>query len=183
MTLPSHDYGRRIAADTVRIERLLPGPIERVWAYLTEADKRRLWLASGEMALYPGGAVELIFDHAQLSDNDDPVPEKHRAYSGETRNHGRITAIDPPYLLSYTWSEHRELPSEVCFQLSSEGAQVRLVVTHRRLVGRDEFISVASGWHTHLDILIARLSGHAPDGFWRAHTRLEAEYEARLPLD
>ncbi|MEX3932396.1 hypothetical protein AB4Y32_11375 [Paraburkholderia phymatum] len=24
----------------VRFERLLPGPIERVWAYLTESDKR-----------------------------------------------------------------------------------------------------------------------------------------------
>ena len=25
---------------TVRLERLLPGPIERAWAYLTESDKR-----------------------------------------------------------------------------------------------------------------------------------------------
>ena len=32
-------YGVQTAPDTVRIERLLPGPIERLWAYLTESDK------------------------------------------------------------------------------------------------------------------------------------------------
>ncbi|MGO1073184.1 SRPBCC domain-containing protein [Lysobacter sp. CA199] len=103
---------------------------------------------------------------------------KRRA--ADRRNHGRITAIDPPYLFSYTWSEDHDAPSEVSFELSAQGAQVRLVVTHRRLAGRDEIISVCGGWHTHLGILIARLSGQTPDGFWRTHTRLEAEYEQRI---
>ena len=44
-------YGRLIEPATLKIERLLPGPIERVWAYLTESDLRRQWLASGEMPL------------------------------------------------------------------------------------------------------------------------------------
>ncbi|WP_234274916.1 hypothetical protein [Billgrantia zhangzhouensis] len=39
-------YGKDIAEDSIRFERLLPGPIERVWAFLTESDKRGLWLAS-----------------------------------------------------------------------------------------------------------------------------------------
>lgn len=30
---------------TVRLERLLPGPVERVWDYLTQPDLRRTWLA------------------------------------------------------------------------------------------------------------------------------------------
>ena len=34
------------APRTVRIERILPGPVERVWAYLTESDKRKKWLAA-----------------------------------------------------------------------------------------------------------------------------------------
>jgi uncharacterized protein YndB with AHSA1/START domain len=34
---------------TLKIERLLPGPIERVWACLTEIGLRRRWLAAGEM--------------------------------------------------------------------------------------------------------------------------------------
>jgi hypothetical protein len=32
-------------ADTVRFERLLPGPIERVWDHLTRPELRRTWMA------------------------------------------------------------------------------------------------------------------------------------------
>jgi uncharacterized protein YndB with AHSA1/START domain len=45
------DYGALTEPATLHIERLLPGPIERVWAYLTEGDLRRRWLASGDMPL------------------------------------------------------------------------------------------------------------------------------------
>ena len=43
-----------------RLERLLPGPIERVWAYVTESDKRATWLAGGEMELRVGGKVHAV---------------------------------------------------------------------------------------------------------------------------
>ncbi|MBP1860204.1 hypothetical protein J2Z75_003725 [Rhizobium herbae] len=33
-------FGVLTAPGTLKIERLLPGPIERVWAYLTEYDRR-----------------------------------------------------------------------------------------------------------------------------------------------
>ena len=33
-------YGERVDDSTVRFERMLPGPIERVWEYLTDSDKR-----------------------------------------------------------------------------------------------------------------------------------------------
>ena len=49
------DRGTITEAGTIRFERLLPGPIERVWAYLTESDKRAKWLAAGDMDLRPGG--------------------------------------------------------------------------------------------------------------------------------
>jgi uncharacterized protein YndB with AHSA1/START domain len=45
-----------VKPSTVRIERLLPGPVERVWAYLTESTKRATWLAAGEFDLRVGGA-------------------------------------------------------------------------------------------------------------------------------
>jgi uncharacterized protein YndB with AHSA1/START domain len=47
-----------LASDTVRFERTLPGPIERVRAFLTVSDKRAQWLAAGEMELRIGGSVE-----------------------------------------------------------------------------------------------------------------------------
>ena len=40
-----NEYGTLIGNNSIRFERLLPGPIERVWAYLVEPDKRALWLA------------------------------------------------------------------------------------------------------------------------------------------
>jgi uncharacterized protein YndB with AHSA1/START domain len=48
-----HQYVDRVAADTVRLERLLPGPLERAWSFLTESDKRARWLAGGEWELRP----------------------------------------------------------------------------------------------------------------------------------
>src|SRR5690606_7556689 len=47
--------GEIMDAHTVRFERVLPGPIERVWACLTEPEKRRTWLAGGTMELREGG--------------------------------------------------------------------------------------------------------------------------------
>ena len=175
------DYGTVVATDTVRIERLLPGPIDRVWAYLTDADLRARWLAGGDMDLRPGGAVELRFDHGRLSRGDDPPPAKYSHCTQEIREYGRITAIDPPHRLAYTWNEAGDESSEVEFQLSERGEQVQLIVTHRRLADRNAMVSVASGWHAHLDVLLAQLSDQEPGGFWRNHTRLEAEYERRIP--
>ena len=44
-----NDYGELLDKNTVRFERLLPGPIERVWAFLTESDKRAQWLCGGDV--------------------------------------------------------------------------------------------------------------------------------------
>jgi uncharacterized protein YndB with AHSA1/START domain len=38
------DLGRMIAADNLRFERLLRGPIERVWDFLTQLEHLGTWL-------------------------------------------------------------------------------------------------------------------------------------------
>jgi uncharacterized protein YndB with AHSA1/START domain len=161
---------------TVRIERLLPGPLERVWAFLTEPDKRGLWLARGGMALQVGGEVELVFNNSALTGNDGEPPPKYARHACESSLHCLITACEPPRLLAYTWGEN----SEVRFELEPRGDEVHLRVTHSRLSDRDARLSVASGWHTHLDMLVERLNGRTPPGFWPTHTRLEAEYQQRI---
>ena len=113
--------------------------------------------------------------------DDEPAPPKYRSVSGEHRMQGYITVCEPPHLLGLTWGEEQGVPSEVRFELSPQGSQVKLTVTHSRLSSRDDMLSVSGGWHTHLAILRARLEGTAPPGFWRTHTRLEAAYEERLP--
>jgi uncharacterized protein YndB with AHSA1/START domain len=175
------ENGTFIGQGTIRFERLLPGPIERVWKYLTESEKRGTWLATGEMELRVGGKVELVFNHADLSPHDEPVPEKYKQFQYGTRFMGTVTAIDPPRLLSHTWAETTGEPSEVTYELFEKGDNVLLVLTHRRLGDdRELLISVAAGWHTHLGILVDHLNGRTPKGFWGVHGKMEEEYAERL---
>ena len=73
-----NEYGQVIDKGTVRFERLLPGPLERVWQYLTDATLRGTWLASGAMEARAGGTVTLRFHHQELTDHDEPTPEKNK---------------------------------------------------------------------------------------------------------
>jgi len=177
---PAPEYGVAIAPDTVRIERRLPGPIERVWSYLTDSEKRGRWLATGQMELRIGGRVEHLFRNSTLTEDDKP-PAKYAQCAEEARMEGNVTACEPPTLLSYTWNESSGEDSEVTFELSPQGDGVRLVLTHRRLPNREEMLGVAAGWHTHLGILADRLSGRTPPGFWATFARLEAEYDKLIP--
>jgi uncharacterized protein YndB with AHSA1/START domain len=172
-------YGERIDKSTVRFERLLPGPIERVWEYLTDSDKRGTWFASGETELEVGGKVEMRFNNASLSTLPDiDPPEKYRDLPETMSFDGTVTRCDPPHALAYTWNFENE-NSEVCFELSEDDGGVRLVLTHRKLASDDEVVDVSAGWHAHLDILGDVLAGREPRPFWKTHTPLEAEYERR----
>jgi Activator of Hsp90 ATPase homolog 1-like protein len=80
--LAMSEFGVVTEARTLRIRRVLPGPIERVWAYLTESDKRACWLAAGPMELRVGGRVELTFRNSDLSAHAESPPEKYKQYEG-----------------------------------------------------------------------------------------------------
>ncbi|MFP2927777.1 SRPBCC family protein [Pyxidicoccus sp. 3LG] len=172
------EYGVVTEAATIRFERMLPGPIERVWAFLTESELRGKWLATGNMELRAGGRVELHFRHADLTSHVEPTPEKFRRYEYGTGFEGRILRCEPPRLLSYTWGGADE--SEVTFELTPRGDFVMLVLTHRRLGDRAVMANVASGWHTHLGILSDALNDVPRRPFWSTHARMEAEYTERL---
>jgi len=165
------------APGTVRIERVLPGPAERLWEYLTDSEKRRLWLAAGEMELFAGGGVELLFRHRELS--HEPTPDRYKAMETRPAMFGEVIECDPPRLLTYSWPGDGG-NSEVTFELFPEGPNVRLVVTHRRLDSTEMMISVASGWEAHLGILEDRLSDREPRGFWSTHAGFEKEYARKF---
>ncbi|MGK9125805.1 SRPBCC family protein [Olivibacter sp. SA151] len=166
------NYGKIIAPGTIRFERLLPGPIERVWAYITESDKREKWLASGEMDLKVGGKVNLHFVHANLSSYQETPPDKYKCYEHGNSFSGTVIQCTPPYLLTFTWGDG----SEVTFELHKQEEKILLILTHRHLEAVEARISVASGWHTHLGILVARLERREPAGFWGVHNQMEKEY-------
>ena len=171
-----NDYATRIAPDAIRLERLLPGPIERVWAFLTESDKRARWLAAGDMDLRPGGKVELLFDHTRIS--HEPTPAKYRDMPmGFT---GQVMRCEPPRLLAFSWMESHGDHSEVTFELAPRGEQVLLTITHRKLADRSTLLSVSGGWDVHVGILHDVLTGQAPRGFWSSHEKREQEYAQRF---
>ena len=158
---------------TVRLERMLPGPIERVWAYLTDSEKRKTWLASGVFELRVGGRADLHFDHSNITSEKPPEGK------GPHDCLGKITRIEPPHLLSFTFGAAGP-ESEVTFELRPEGQGVLLTITHVRIANRNTMIGVASGWDAHVGILEDRLNGEEPRPFWSNHARLKKEYEARL---
>lgn len=174
------EYGTVIGPDTIQFQRVFPGPLERVWEYLTDSDRRGEWLASGPMELKVGGEMRLDFRHQNLASVAEPVPERYRDVETGAARTGRVTRCEPPRLLAYTWPGE---DSEVTFELEPRGDEVLLVLTHRRLASGVVFISVAAGWHTHLGILGNRLAGRAPGAFWSVHERLAGDYARRLSDD
>jgi len=172
------DYATLQAPDTLRFERLLPGPIERVWAFIAEPEKRRLWLAGGTAGLVPGGNIELVFRHDELS--SEPAPEQY-AGKKEHVQRGVVLACDPPRLLSHTWDGGTPNESEVTFELTPRGDKVLLVVTHAKLTERPTRLGVAGGWHTHLSVLADQLEQRERQPFWPMFSKYRAEYENRLP--
>jgi uncharacterized protein YndB with AHSA1/START domain len=171
------DYGVVTEAGTVRFERLLPGPIERVWSYLTDSEKRGTWLATGEMELRPGGKAELHWHHADLSSEKEPPP-KYKKYEGGHSATWTVVRVEKPRLLVCLWP----MPAgetEVTFELSERGKDVVLVLTHRRL-DRAAMLSVGPGWHAHLAVMEDRLRGAEPGPFWTNLSRLADAYAARV---
>jgi uncharacterized protein YndB with AHSA1/START domain len=164
---------------TLTIQRLLPGPIERVWAYLVESDLRRKWLAAGQMEMKVGAPFELVWRNDELT---DPPGQRPPGFPEEHRMEGRITELDPPRKLAITWGSSGGVSFELEPQGNPRGNQVLLTVIHRRLPDRGTMLNVSAGWHMHLDILVARVTGNKdPAPFWDGWSRLKQEYDPRLP--
>ncbi|NUS39704.1 MAG: SRPBCC family protein [Lysobacter sp.] len=167
------DYAVLTASDTVRLERLLPGPAERVWRYLTDGELRRKWLASGDMAPHAGAGFELVWRNDELT---DPPGHRPEGFGEEHRMQSTITACEPERLLAFTWG-----PGEVRFELEPRGDQVLLTVTHAHISDRRNMVMIGAGWHMHLGVLAARLDGTRPEPFWDGWARLREVYDRRIP--
>jgi len=167
-------YGVLTEPATLKIERLLPGPIERVWAYLTEGDLRRQWLAAGKMEMKVGAPFEFVWRNNELT---NPPGQRPPDKSEEHRMQSRITELDPPRKLAFAFGDS----GDVSFELTPRGSEVLLTLIHRRVPDRKTLLGVSAGWHAHLDVLVARMRGAEPGPFWDSLSRLRTEYENRLP--
>ena len=78
-------YGELIEPATLKMQRLLPGPIERIWAYLTDSELRRKWLAAGTME------IDVAGDTHRLEAGDSILFEADTPHA--YRNVGRTEAV------------------------------------------------------------------------------------------
>jgi uncharacterized protein YndB with AHSA1/START domain len=112
-------YGVLTEPTTLKIQRLLPGPIERVWAYLTESKLHRQWLAAGQMEMKVGAPVEFVWRNDELT---NPSGQRPPGFADEHRMQIRITELDPPRKLTITWQGS----GEASFELEPKGNEVLL---------------------------------------------------------
>jgi uncharacterized protein YndB with AHSA1/START domain len=160
------NIGRVVNESTIQFERVLPAPVNRVWQYLTNSDFLSSWLAIANIECRAGGRVELQFDQNE-------IPE--RAEQG-SKIRGLVSAYEAERKLEYSWIDTKShLESTVSFELTAQGNETVLTVTHSRIPSArlHEFMAA---WHAHLDILTARLKNAVPPSFQKRFREVVQTY-------
>jgi uncharacterized protein YndB with AHSA1/START domain len=138
------DLGQAYRVAAVRFERVLPGPVERVWAHLTDCGKLSAWYGD-DSRIEPreGGGVRLMGGHIA----------------------GVVTQWKPHHRFAHTWNvftpgEARSPYPEsyLTFELAPRDHDVQLTLTHLPVLERFEPQNMM-GWHTFLDILASAVCG------------------------
>lgn len=145
--MPMSDKGELTTVPCVRFTRILPGPIEKVWAHLTDTRLLPAWFGD-DSSIEPrqGGAVRLMGGHVR----------------------GVVTQWQPPNKLAYSWNVFGpdDAPDAISaypesyptFALATRAGEVVLDVVHFPVLER--FVPQnAMGWHTMLDMVTAVLHG------------------------
>jgi uncharacterized protein YndB with AHSA1/START domain len=141
--------GTSTGSGGIRIERVLPRPVEDVFAAWTDPERMRRWLS-------PTGRAEVHADvvvggRLRVVMVGDGVRIEH---------HGEFLEVRPPTRLSFTWrSPYTGVePSVVTVELHDAGGSTRLVLEHDRLPP-EETTSHEGGWEAILDRLAIALHG------------------------
>ena len=173
---------------TLVFERLLPGPIERVWAYLVDGEKRASWLGGGDMPVAPGASGRMTFNLSRLT--DETPPERFVGADAPMVMDYKVLACEPPRRVRFTWPDaapEGETPpagaigSEVEIELIPQGQEVRLRLTHSGMhYGRDGTVGLMAGWETHLGLLADDLGRASRRPFWASYLAAEARYSERI---
>ena len=173
-------FGKQIDAHSVQFVRILPGPIERIWDFLWDGEKRGEWFAKGAMPTRPGEPFEMTFKHSTLSPHQAEPPERMREMD-RTGHSSRnvLLAYEPPHRLAFTFGGEKGVASEVEFRLAEEGEKVRLTLTHSKIPDRAFAINVSGGWHAHLAVLQYRAEGQVPPAFWDVWRQTDGVYGER----
>lgn len=127
---------------TVRFERRLAASRREVWTALTDSSRVSAWLAPASLELCDGGSVKIDFGEDQ-------------------QVNGTISRWEPLDAIEYSWTFSGEPDSVLLIELADEEEGTALVLEHRRLPP-DQAVGYGAGWHAHLDMLDAHVSGENP---------------------
>ena len=127
---------------TVRFVRDVAASVETVWAALIAEDELSGWLAPTTLEAEVGGRLRIEFGPDQV-------------VQGEVRRMESLRAFE------YTWTFPNEPDSVVLFELTPVEAMTQLVLEHR-LLPPDQAAGYGAGWHAHLDMLTAQVTGIDP---------------------
>jgi uncharacterized protein YndB with AHSA1/START domain len=165
--MPTNEYGTLVERDGsryLRFRRTLAHPVQKVWDALVDPEQMVKWLAEQKtFDARAGGDIRLAWTN------------------GGPDVSGKITAIDPPYLLEHTleWSETGD---QVDFSWKLEPtADGGTVLTFEHEVVEPFERKDASGWHTHLDLLEQALAGESSEfsrGMWE---EIDSRYAEQMP--
>jgi uncharacterized protein YndB with AHSA1/START domain len=178
------NFARQINDQTIQFVRILPGPIEKIWAYLWDGEKRGEWFASGAMPTKVGESFEMRFKHSELSPHTAVPPEKmvEMDRTGHT-SRNTLLAYEPPHRLVFTFGPEKRVTSEVEFRLDQEGDpkdnKIRFTLTHSKIPDRQFAVGVSGGWHSHLAILEDKANGRVPPAFWDVWRQFDGVYDKR----
>ncbi|BCJ91618.1 hypothetical protein IZ6_23530 [Terrihabitans soli] len=168
------DFAVETASDTIRFERHMPGPISRIWDFLTHPTIRGRWLATGPMDLKEGGSYEMIFRHDELTPHPGIAPPGKDSPKGFTVR-GEVLESRFPSVLALTWPDAGP-DSKVTFVLTSLHGQVRVTLIHSGIRDRATLAELAAGWHAHLNVLEAKANSVTPPPFWKRFAEYHEEY-------
>lgn len=142
---------------TLRFERRLRHPVEKVWDAITRPERIKEWFGEGdvELDLVEGGQMRV------RTTGPPELVEAIIAEAGEEAlvSHDTVRRVDPPFLFEHTFGSD---PGSIArWELQRDGDGCRLTLTHTEPPGfvvanapRD-----LAGWHTLLD----RLAGVVDD--------------------
>jgi uncharacterized protein YndB with AHSA1/START domain len=167
------DLGTLHAADrrmTLRFERRLEHPPDKVWRMVTDPDGLARWFPARVQydAFEVGAKMTFTFGAADLQRAADAGVEEVPEVST-----GSIREIDEPRVFEFDW-----LGEIIRLELHAEADGCRLVFTHE--FDRDETQAPknAAGWHVCLDNLLAALAGRVgptPEWTETLHRRYATE--------
>ena len=147
----------------VRFERRLSHSQQAVWDALTGPGRMSQW-----------------FDRTEVPDRlrvGETIRFFHDAFGAESS--GRITAVDPPRLIEWTWMSAFGPDQTMSWSIEPDGAGCRLIL--RQWMGDLSLIGRSlAGWHVSLNRLQSALDGVSGDHHVNAWPGLFEHYRGVL---